>query len=244
MRNFPHEFSDLLTPKGLSVINRKARSSGDLFAGTGKYFATLDGMISKTKAQRCAELLDAHLYSHLTVEQRRIPRESITAMRENYEEVLNKTMHIKTAFFRSRSSQSYQAAEKIGLISMMRSSTFVAFAEAVTGFKLDREVNIQVSCYGHGDYVGPHNDHHPENAAYKDGFVDFHVMFTNKAVAHQYLVYEDKGHFSKIVDINVQGGVSIYLLPFWHFTTPLAAKAGHELDARRWLLLGTFAILP
>ena len=72
----------------------------------------------------------------------------------------------------------------------------------------------------------------------KDGFVDFHVMFTNKAVHHQYLVYEHRGHFSKIVDINVQGGISIYRLPFWHYTTPLAAKRGREADARRWLLLG------
>ena len=50
-------------------------------------------------------------------------------------------------------------------------------------------------------------------------------MFTNSAVAHQYLVYEEKGHFSKIVDINLQGGVSIYKLPFWHYTTPSSAGA-------------------
>lgn len=243
MRTFPHEFSDLLTQKGLRIIKGKAKNSCGSFAGTDKYFVTLDGVISKNKARRCVELLDAHLYQHLAVEQRKIPRESITGMTENYEEVLNKTMHIKTSFFGSRSSRSYQAAEKIGLLPMMRSSTFVAFAEAVTGFKLHSDLNIQVSCYEHGDYVGPHNDHHPENAAFKDGFVDFHVMFTNKSVAHQYLVYENKGHFSEIVDINVQGGVSIYRLPFWHYTTPLEGKTGLERDARRWLLLGTFAIL-
>jgi hypothetical protein len=34
--------------------------------------------------------------------------------------------------------------------------------------------------------------------------------------------------------------VNVYRLPFWHFTTPLAAKPGRADDARRWLLLGTF----
>ena len=68
-------------------------------------------------------------------------------------------------------------------------------------------------------------------------------MFTNSAVAHQYLVYEEKGHFSKILDINLQGGVSIYKLPFWHYTTPLVGRREQESAARRWLLLGSFAIV-
>jgi hypothetical protein len=124
----------------------------------------------------------------------------------------------------------------------MNSESFVAFAEAVTGFKLKRDWSIQVTCYEHGDYAGPHNDHHPEDNSVKDGFIDVHVMFANNAVDHHYLVYEQNGHFSKIVDINTRGGVSVYKLPFWHYTTPLAGKPGHEAEARRWLLLGTFDI--
>jgi len=37
------------------------------------------------------KILDTNLYEHLTVEQRKIPPESITGMKENYEERLNKT---------------------------------------------------------------------------------------------------------------------------------------------------------
>lgn len=241
MRTFPHEFSDMLTPEGLSILKGKDKNS--LFHNGQNYFAVFDGVVDRRKAEDAVRILDANLYEHLTVEQRRIPPESITGMKENYEERLNKTMHIKTAFFRRSSARSYRAAEKIGLLQMMESSSFTDFAEAVTGLKLHRSLTIQVSCYDHGDYVGPHNDHHPENDDVKDGFVDFHVMFTNSAVAHQYLVYEEKGHFSKIVDINIQGGVSIYKLPFWHYTTPLAGKCAQESTARRWLLLGSFAII-
>src|ERR1051325_8494128 len=217
MRTFPHEFSDMLTPEGLRILKGEAKDSCSLFNGSKKYFAIFDRVVDKRKADDSVALLDNYLYPYLAVEQRKIPPETITGMKENYEERLNKTMHIKTAFFRRRTARSYRAAEKIGLLRMMKSSTFTDFAEAVTGLKLDRDLNIQVSCYEHGDYVGPHNDHHPENDDVKDGFVDFHLMFTNKAVAHQYLVYEEKGHFSKIVDINMQGGASIYKLPFWHY---------------------------
>ena len=163
-------------------------------------------------------------------------------MKYNYSESLNKTMQIKTAFFRRRTSRAYQAAEQMGLIQMMQSESFVRFAEVVSGLRLNRAWEIQVSCYGQGDYVGPHNDHHPENELMKRGFIDLHVMFTNHAVAHQYLIYEEKGHLSREVDLNKQGGISVYKLPFWHYTTPLIGKKGREQEARRWLLLGTFSI--
>ena len=241
MKKFPHEFSHMLTSEGLSILKDKDKSS--MFLNGKSYFAIFDGVVDRRKAEDSVRILDKNLYEHLAVEQRKIPPESITSMKENYEERLNKTMHIKTAFFRRSSARSYRAAEKIGLLRMMQSSTFTDFAEAVTGLKLDRGLNIQVSCYEHGDYVGPHNDHHPENEDVKDGFVDFHLMFTNNSVAHQFLVYEEKGHFSKIVDVNIQGGVSIYKLPFWHYTTPLAGKSAQESAARRWLLLGSFAII-
>jgi hypothetical protein len=59
-------------------------------------------------------------------------------------------------------------------------------------------------------------------------------------VAHQYLVYARSGHFSETVPVHETGCVTVYRLPFWHYTTPLAAKPGREKDAARWVLLGTF----
>ncbi len=243
MKAFPHQFSELLTPYGLKILNGKDENTRALFLNPKNYFVTLNKVIDKRKAQDCMDALDENLYQHLTVEQKKIPPESITKMKTNYGEKLQKTLHIKTAFFQRRSARAYESAEKIGLLQMMRSETFTDFAEVITGFKLDRDLSYQAICYEPGDYAGPHNDHHPENESVRDGFIDFHVMFTNKAVAHQYLVYEVRGHFSEIVDVNVQGGVSLYKLPFWHYTTPLAGKPGREHEARRWLLLGTYRIL-
>ena len=243
MRSFPPEFADLLSPHGLRILTGKSSTECGLFSRSGRYFANFSNLIRPEIASACMQILDEHLYDSLSIEQSRIPPESITEMEENYSEMLPKTIRIKTAFFRRRTARSYRAAEKIGLLRMMRSESFSLFAETLTGLKLDRELGVQVTCYEPGHYAGPHNDHHPEDESYKDGFIDFHVMFRNDAVAHQYLVYEEKGHFSKIVSINVQGGVSVYRLPFWHYTTPLAAKPGREKEARRWLLLGTFRIV-
>ena len=242
MKRFPEQFSDLLTPFGMRVMKGQVQAALSLFRATPRYFVNLDRVVEKKKARACAELLDKHLYPLLAVEQGKIRPESISEMKYNYTESLNKTMRIKTAFFRRRTSRAYEAAERIGLIQMMRSESFVRFAEVVSGLRLNREWEIQVSCYGHGDYVGPHNDHHPEDELTKRGFIDLHVMFTNDAVAHQYLIYEEKGHFSREVDINKQGALSVYKLPFWHYTTPLTGKRGREQEARRWLLLGTFSI--
>ncbi|MDQ3917068.1 MAG: hypothetical protein M3348_01080 [Acidobacteriota bacterium] len=243
MRRFPKEFSDLLTPRGLRVLNGGVKDVCALFSGTKNYFVTLKDVVDREKAAACAEILDRSLYGWLAQERRSIPPESITGMKKNYSETLSKTMRVKTAFFLRRSARSYQAAERIGLLRMMRSASFTDFAEAVSGLRLDRDLNLQAICYGHGDYAGPHNDHHPELESLRDGFIDFHLMFTNDAVAHHYLVYENRGYLSRMVNLNVQSGVSIYKLPFWHYTTPLQGKPGREREARRWLLLGTFRII-
>ena len=55
------------------------------------------------------------------------------------------------------------------------------------------------------------------------------------AVAHQWLVYAKGRHFSEISSVNTVGGVTVYRLPFWHYTTPLVARPGAQEDARRWL---------
>jgi hypothetical protein len=243
MKKFPDEFADLLTPRGLRILKGADAAACSRFRDPRNYFVTLGGVVVRERAAACMRLLDGRLYDLMTPHQRKIPRESIEGMETAYSETLGKTIRFKTAFLRRKRARAYRAAEEIGLLRMMRSESFAAFAEAVTGFQLGRDQSLQVICYGHGDYVGPHNDHHPDVESIKDGFVDFHVMFVNDAVAHHYLVYEEDGHLSKMVDANVQGGVSIYKLPFWHYTTPLWGKPRREAEARRWLLLGSFEIV-
>ena len=111
---------------------------------------------------------------------------------------------------------------------------------ALAGRPLKRRWGIQLLRYGPGDYAGPHNDHDPEEPDAKDGYLDVHLSFATKAVAHQWLVYERGGHLSEIADVATLGGLTAYRLPLWHYATPLAAKRGREANAHRWVMLGTF----
>jgi len=243
MRRFPDDFSELLTPLGRRVLDGAIPRFRSVLKPANPPFAVLDRMIDKKKARACTGLLDRHLYHLLSVETSRIPADSISSMKENYSESLQKVFRFKTAFLIRRTARSYETAEALGVLPMMRSDSFAAFAEAVTGLHLERPPSLQIICYEHGDYVGPHNDYHPEEDPECVGFVDFHVMLSNDAVAHQFLVYERKRHLSQITDVNLEGAISVYRLPFWHQVTPLVGNPGHESEARRWLLLATFDIV-
>jgi hypothetical protein len=164
-------------------------------------------------------------------------------MKHSYMELLPKTMRVRTGYVDCRGTKAAATAKRIGLLRMMESESFRGFIEIVTGHKLESGWGCQVLCYQQGDYAGPHNDHHPEEGSLRNGYVDAHVTFVTGAVAHQWLVYENRGHFCEMVDINVDGAISVYKLPFWHYTTPLVAKAGRKRGARRWVLLSSFRIV-
>jgi hypothetical protein len=160
-------------------------------------------------------------------------------MRRDYAELLPKTSRARTIYFDSRREAGVMAAERIGLVQLMRSASFHAFAEALAGRRLTRRWGLQVLRYGPGDYAGPHNDHHPENKAARGGYIDLHLSLCSPAVAHQWLVYSRAGHFSEIVSVAGPASITAYRLPFWHYTTPLVGTGG-RVDAMRWVLLGTF----
>ena len=203
-------------------------------------FVALEGLVDPAKAAALRGLIDRALYASLTQMASPIPDSAILEMTENYSERLPKTARVKTAMLESRRARAFRIAEEIGRRAMLRSQSFHAFAQAVSGRKLKRGWGIQALCYGPGDYAGPHNDHHPEEPEARDGYVDVHLTLATEAVKSQFLVYEQDGHFSAMQDVNTVGGITAYKLPFWHYTTPLQAKAGREKDARRWVLLGTF----
>lgn len=238
MQKFPPEFSDLLNARGKRVA---ARVKPMPHSARNPLLALHDGLMDAATARECVRLLDRKVYPLLRPMVDPIPPDSISGMKRNYTETLPKTVSVKTCYLSSRRFRAYGVAEKIGLIEMLHSASVQRFAEAVTGLKLTRPT-AQVICYEHGDYSGPHNDHHPENETSRHGFVDLHIMFGNDAVEHQWIVYEQDGHFRNIRNVNLQGGVAVYRLPFWHYTTPLAGKRGREKQARRWLLLVTYDI--
>jgi hypothetical protein len=243
MRTLPPEFADLLSPKGRRILDRGLPNAAEIFSHPRlgeAAIVVLPGAIDPEKARAVRALLDGALHETLRAIRSPIPPEAITGMRRNYSEKLPKTLRLRTAYFKSRRSASYRAAAQIGLLAMMRSESFAAFAAAATGLPLESGHSIQVIEYQAGDHSGPHTDHHPESPNARHGFVDLHVMLTNEAVAHQWLVCERGGYLSESYDIATDGTIAVYRLPFWHYTTPLAARKGHEAEARRWLLLGTF----
>jgi hypothetical protein len=161
-------------------------------------------------------------------------------MRRDYGERLPKTSRARTIYFESRREPGVKAAERIGLVRLLRSASFRAFGEVLAGRRLASGWGLQALRYGPGDYAGPHNDHHPENAAAQKGYIDLHLSLCTPGVAHQWLVHSRAGHFSEIVSVVAPATVTAYRLPFWHYTTPLVGSA----NAARWVLLGTFLYAP
>jgi len=235
----PREFEDILTPAGRRILSGKADICGAL-ADPRRRFLTLDGMVSKSKAEAMHRALEEHLYPLLSPMNDPIPPETIWEMKHDYEEWLPKTVRAQTAYLERKREASYRRAAELGLVDLLSSESLAVFAEQLAGRKLDRKNGQQALCYGQGDYAGPHNDHHPENKRAAEGYLDLHLSLSSKTVDHQYLVYAKAGHFTEMVPVHGLGFLTIYRLPFWHYTTPLQAKPGKEAQARRWVLLATY----
>ena len=240
MKRFPAEFADLLTAKGRRILEGRGSDLRGALADPARNFVVVKGAIEPDAARAGWRLLDRALSPHLVSLSRPIPPESITGQTRNHEERLRKTVRARTAYLERRGSKAWRAAERIGLIAMTGSASYRRFVEVVAGCPLAAEFGRQVLCYGPGDYAGPHTDHHPEDARAARGYVDVHLTFAGPGVARQYLVYARDGHFSEEVDVATEGAITIYRLPFWHYTTPLVAKPRGAATARRWVVLGTF----
>ena len=231
----PVEFEDLLSRAGRRVLAGTHPLCGAL-ANPRTRFLSSEDLLDRAKVARVRRTLEAELPDTLEPIEKPIPPDTIFDMKRDYGELLPKSSRARTIYFESRREPGYKAAERIGLVKMMRSPSFRAFAEALAGRKLASGWGMQVLRYGPGDYAGPHNDHHPENDKAKGGYIDLHLSLCGPGVDHQWLVYSRAGHFSEIVSVASPATVTAYRLPFWHYTTPLVGtpKAG------RWVLLGTF----
>jgi len=240
MRRLPAEFEDLLSSEGRRVLTGTSPLCGAL-ADPRRRFIAEGGLVKPGIARDAAALLNRALYDDLSAIDQPIPPETLWGMAANYAEMLPKTARVKTAYLERRRGRAYRAAEAAGLAVMLRSQSFGAFAAALAGRELRSRWGIQALCYGPGDYAGPHNDHHPEEAAARGGYLDVHITLAGRGVAQQWLVYAQYGHFSQVADVATAGGITAYRLPFWHYTTPLVARPGASAaSARRWVLLGTF----
>ncbi len=239
MRQFPAEFESFLSTKGRRLLAGCSALAGTL-ADPRRRFLAADGLLDARQVEGARALLDKALLPHLSRIDRPIPPEATWEMRENYGELLPKTMRVSTATFERKRGRAWQAAVETGLATMLGSESFCRFGEAIAGRALAKSWGMQALCYGPGDYAGPHNDHQPENPKAKQGYVDIHLSLPSRDVAQQFLVYAVSGHFTKNESVTKPGRVTAYRLPLWHYTTPLVARRGREASARRWVLLGTF----
>lgn len=235
MKKFPRQFSELLSKQGRAVLEGRHAKSGSLATGRSR-FVSAQGLIDAKKARAVCELLTRSLGDVLMPMEQAIPRSATWGMKVAYREKLPKTVRVSTAMLDHDDSRALPRAREIGLIAMLRSSSFHAFAEALSGYPLRKQWGLQALCYRPGDYSGPHNDHHPDEPLGRDGYTDLHLTFCETGVEHQFIVYEKQAHLSEIESIATRGGVTCYRLPFWHYTTPMVGKP----NARRWVLLGTF----
>lgn len=244
MDRFPAEFDELLNRRGRRLLADPPQLEA-LLRRRETPILLFEDVIDEALGRECMRLLDETMYPALRRMYFPIPREALVGMKRDYSEALRKTVRVKTATFNSKSSKGLDAAREIGLSQMMQSPSFFRLAQAFTAPPLKRpKWGRQVICYETGDYSGPHNDHHPQRPEARNGFIDLHVMFTNASAAHQLLVYERGGYLSAAHPVSGKPAIAIYRLPFWHYTTPLTARRGHEATARRWLLLGSFDYDP
>ena len=236
MRSYdiPAEFEELLSRQGRRVLAGTHALCGAL-ADPRRRFVMADDLIDRARAARLRRRLEEELTDTLESIERPIPPESIWEMKRDYGEVLPKTARARTIYFESRREPGVKVADRIGLLRLMKSQSFRAFAEALAGARLASGWGQQVLRYGPGDYAGPHNDHHPENPRARSGYIDLHLSLS-AGVEHQWLVYGRAGHFSEIASVAGAATITAYRLPFWHYTTPLVGSG----QAARWVLLGTF----
>jgi hypothetical protein len=236
MDRFPSELTDLLTRRGRQVL-----AGGRLAAAlAAEGLVYVEGAIDRDASLAGHALLERRLRPLLVPLARGIPPESITNQTRNHQERLVKVARQATAYLERRSSKAFQAAERIGLIALLRSASLRALAERLGGRALDTRSGQQVLRYGAGDYVGPHTDHYPEDPRAAGGYIDVHLSFGHPDVRHHYLVWAHDGHFTRMADVNRPGGIAIYRLPLWHYTTPLVARRGAEESASRWVALATY----
>lgn len=239
MKTFPAEFEDLLNKNGKKILNGHYEP-GNFGRKGGTPIEVVKGVIDDKVAAHCVRILHQYFFKHLKTIASPIDPKELSGMKKNYTEKLAKTLKMKTLELGVRKSKTNQLAQECGLMQMLASDSLKAFAEAVTKEPFGSAENNQIICYQHGDYVSPHNDHHPENDNVKNGYYDIHIMFSNEHVQHQWLVYEKSGFLNSTYDIASPSAIAIYKLPFWHYTTPMMAKSNKEKEAQRWLLLRSF----
>jgi hypothetical protein len=197
---------------------------------------------SSLQVDRLVETLNRKLLPHLRPTYGPVPASALRDQKENYADLLPKTLRFHTADLCVESGKARSIADSLGITALLASNELRKFGERVTAKSLVPEPGRQVICYKPGDFSGPHNDHHPEDDDYRKGYVDIHIMLSPSSVRSQLLIYErSRGLLNEVEEVGKGLSVAVYQLPFWHYVTPLLARSKSP-PPYRWLLLATYII--
>lgn len=237
MHPFPHEFEALLSRAGRKVLAGTHAATGALLR---EGFFAAPGLLEPKLLAGCRKLL-ARTFEDTLVEISR-PLPPPTGSSQSYEDTLPKVGRMLSVPLNGLERYVMQrVAKEIGLLQMLESESFRRFSEVLAGVPLGPLAAAQVLCNRRGDYAGPHTDNHPNEPGAQHGYVDVHFTFVTPGVKEQFIVYQRDGHLSAMAPIAVDGTVTAYRLPLWHYTTPLQTRSAAD---RRWLVLGSFHFAP
>ncbi|MFT3711448.1 MAG: hypothetical protein QM817_27760 [Archangium sp.] len=234
MTPFPHEFEDLLSAEGRAVLSGQHPLAGVL---TRDKFVAMPNLLDERQLPALAVTLSETFSEILEETARKLPRANSTK-KANEESLPKVGRQLSIPTMGPMTPLARFHATEIGLMQMCFSASYRRFAEVLAGEPLTSLHTAQVFANRPGDYVGPHTDHHPDEPAVANGYVDMHLTFCTPGVRQQFIVYERDGHLAAMAPIAASGTVTAYRLPLWHYTTPMQAET--EVD-RRWLVLGSFA---
>ncbi len=237
---FPPDFADMLAPGAARRIDRHAGALANVPPGEAG-FLSLASCLAPAACARGLAALEERMLPLLSRIDVPIPPETIWNQTRSFQERLPKVARLRTAYLERRGTRAWRAAEEIGVLDLLRSRSLRAFGEAISGRRLGPGAGCQVLCYGAGDYMGPHHDHHPDIPGAREGYLDIHLGFSTPEVGSQRLVHARGGHLCESVELARQGLVNAYRLPFWHQVVPLEPRRGADpAAARRWVLLASF----
>ena len=166
-----------------------------------------------------------------------IPPETIWEMRRDYGELLPKTSRSRTIFFDSRREPGVKAAERIGLVRMMRSASLPRLRRGAGRPQAAHGLGPAGAALRAGRLCRPAQRPPSREPGCQGAATSTCISAcARRASTHQWLVYSRAGHFSEIVSVAAPATVTAYRLPFWHYTTPLCGTA----KAARWVSAGTF----
>lgn len=234
MKVFPSEFEAMLSAEGRKLLAGDHPAVGIL---SRENFYASDTLVDHTHLAKYTQVIHDTFEELLVPMVRPLP--SPMASYASNADLLPKVAKMRGVPTKpgETDSEAFKRAEELGIVAMLNSESYVKFCNLLAGRTLEGPAQLQLFAFAHGDYAGPHADHHPDHPRQKNGYCDVHLTFCTPGIREQWIIYEEGGHFAQQRSLAGTGTITAYRLPTWHYTTPLRADSPED---RRWLVLSSF----